>query len=51
MSLGGLEEIVMDNGTAFVVALDWIAEHYHIWHIRISAYNSQSNDVMTWQNS
>jgi len=26
----GLEEIVMDNGTAFVAALDWIAERYHI---------------------
>jgi len=43
---GGLEEIVTDNGTPFVAALDWIAEHYHIYHIRISAYNSQSNGVV-----
>ncbi|KXN84081.1 hypothetical protein AN958_00481, partial [Leucoagaricus sp. SymC.cos] len=45
-SWGGLEEIVTDNGTAFVVALDWIADWYHIRHIRISAYNSQSNGVV-----
>ena len=43
----GLEEIVTDNGTPFVAALDWIAERYHIRHIRISAYNSQSNGVET----
>ena len=42
----GLEEIVTDNGTPFVAALDWIAERYHIRHIRISAYNSQSNGVV-----
>ena len=43
---GGLEEIVMDNGTPFVTALDWLAEKYHIRHIRISAYNSQANGVV-----
>jgi hypothetical protein len=43
---GGLEEIVTDNGTAFVAALDWLADKYHIRHIRISAYNSQSNGVV-----
>jgi len=43
---GGLEEIVMDNGFAFVAALDWIATCYHIYHIRISAYNSQANEVI-----
>jgi len=36
----------MDNGTAFVTALDWIAKCYHIRHIKISAYNSQSNGVV-----
>jgi len=36
----------MDNGTPFVAALDWIAERYHICHIRILAYNSQSNRVV-----
>jgi len=43
---GGLKEIIIDNGTPFVTALDWIAERYHIHHIRISAYNSQSNGVV-----
>jgi len=36
----------MDNRTPFIAALDWIAECYHIRHIRISAYNSQSNRVV-----
>jgi len=43
---GGLEEIVTDNGTPFVAALDWLAQTYHIHHIRISAYNSQANGVV-----
>jgi len=43
---GGLEEIVSDNGTPFVAALEWLAEKYHIRHIRISAYNSQSNGIV-----
>jgi len=43
---GGLEEIVTDNRTPFVAALEWIATRYHIHHIRISAYNSQANGVV-----
>ena len=43
---GGLEEIVTNNGTPFVAALDWLAEKYHICHIRISAYNSQANGIV-----
>jgi len=43
---GGLEEIVTDNGTPFVAALNWLAQMYHICHIRISAYNSQANGVV-----
>ncbi|KXN91613.1 hypothetical protein AN958_12731 [Leucoagaricus sp. SymC.cos] len=31
---------------AFFSALDWFADRYHIRHIRISAYNSQSNGVI-----
>jgi len=42
----GLEEIITDNGTPFVAALEWIATRYHIHHIRISAYNSQANGVV-----
>jgi len=41
-----LKEIVIDNETLFVAALDWIAEHYHIHYIQILAYNSQSNGVV-----
>jgi len=43
---GGLEEIVTDNGTLFVAALDWLALKYHIHHIRISAYNSKANGIV-----
>ena len=40
---GGLKEIVTNNGTSFIVTLDWFAQMYHI---RISAYNSQANGVV-----
>jgi hypothetical protein len=43
---GGIEEIVTDNGTPFVAALDWLAQKYHIQHIRISAYNSKANGLV-----
>ena len=43
---GGLEEIVTDNGTPFVAALDWLANKYHIRHIRISPYNSKVNGIV-----
>ena len=43
---GGLEEIVTDNRTPFIAALDWLAQTYHIHHIRISAYNSQANGIV-----
>jgi hypothetical protein len=43
---GALEEIVTDNGLAFVEALNWLAEQYGIHHIRISPYNSQVNGIV-----
>jgi hypothetical protein len=43
---GALEEIVTDNGPAFVEALNWLAEQYRIHHIRISPYNSQANGIV-----
>ncbi|TFY76788.1 hypothetical protein EWM64_g7225 [Hericium alpestre] len=43
---GAVEEIVSDNGTAFVAALDWLADRYGIRHIRISAYNSRANGIV-----
>jgi hypothetical protein len=46
---GAVEEIVTDNGTAYVAALDWLALRYDIRHIRILAYNSQANGVVKRQ--
>jgi hypothetical protein len=43
---GALEEIITDNGPAFVEALNWLAEQYGIHHIRISPYNSQANGIV-----
>ncbi|OAX31891.1 hypothetical protein K503DRAFT_674618, partial [Rhizopogon vinicolor AM-OR11-026] len=38
-----------DNGTPFVAALDWLESKHHIWHIRISAYNSKANGIVEHQ--
>ena len=46
---GAVEEIVTDNGTAYVAALDWLADRYGIRHIRISAYNLQANSIIKRQ--
>jgi len=46
---GAVEEIVTDNGTAYVAALDWLQDKYGIRHIRISAYNSQANGIVERQ--
>jgi hypothetical protein len=43
---GSIAEIVTDNGTPIVAALDWLSQKYHINHIRISAYNKQANGVV-----
>jgi hypothetical protein len=43
---GALEEIVTDNGLAFIETLDWLAEQYGIHHICISPYNSQANRIV-----
>jgi hypothetical protein len=40
---GTLSEIVSDNGTAFVKAIEYLAKRYHVHHIRISGYNSRAN--------
>ena len=46
---GAVEEIVTDNGTAFVAALDYLADRHGIRHIRISAYNSRANGIVERQ--
>ena len=40
---GLLVELVSDNGPPFVKALEYLAKKYHIYHIRISGYNSRAN--------
>ena len=41
-----LSEIISDNGTPWVNALEHIGKKYHIRHIRVSGYNSQANGVV-----
>jgi hypothetical protein len=43
---GGIEEIVTDNGSPFLVAVNWLSMKYHINHIRVSAYNSRANGLI-----
>jgi hypothetical protein len=43
---GAIREIVTDNGTPFLLALDILAKRYGIRHITISAYNSQAAGVI-----
>ena len=43
---GTLLEIVTDNGAPFVKAMDYLAKHYHLTHIRISGYNSRANGIV-----
>ena len=44
-----VEEIMTDNGTAYIAALDWLQDKYGIQHIHISAYNSQANSIIERQ--
>jgi hypothetical protein len=46
---GAVEEIVTDNGSAYIAALDWLSTKYGIRHIHISAYNSQANGIVERQ--
>lgn len=46
---GAVEEIITDNGTPFVKAVDYLAKTYGIHHIRISPYNSQANGLVERQ--
>jgi len=43
---GAVEEIVTDNSTPFITAVNWLREKYHINHIRVCAYNSQANGIV-----
>jgi len=46
---GAIEEIVTNNGTPYVTALDWLADRYGICHICISPYNSHANGIVERQ--
>jgi transposase InsO family protein len=46
---GAVGEIFSDNCTAYVAAIDWLADRYGIRHIRISAYNSRANGIVERQ--
>ena len=46
---GAVGEIVTDNGTAYITALEWLADKYGIHHIHISVYNSQANGIVERQ--
>jgi hypothetical protein len=43
---GALEEIITDNGLAFIEALNWLAKQYRIHHICILLYNSEVNGIV-----
>lgn len=43
---GALLEIITDNGTPFVKALEYLATKYKVHHIRISGYNSRANGIV-----
>ena len=43
---GAIEEIVTDNSSAYLAALDWLSNKYGIHHICISPYNSRANGII-----
>jgi len=43
---GAIEELITDNGSPFIKALDFLGKRYGIHHIRISGYNSRANGVI-----
>jgi hypothetical protein len=43
---GAIEELVTDNGPAFIQAAEYLSAKYKINHIRISPYNSQANSIV-----
>lgn len=40
---GTVSEIITDNGSPYILALNWLTEKYGICHIHISPYNAQSD--------
>jgi len=48
--VGGVAEIVTDNGPAFIPAAGYLSEKYGIHHVKISPYNSQANSMVKQKN-
>jgi hypothetical protein len=46
---GAVEEIITDNRTAFVSAVEHLVQKHSIHHIHISAYNSHANGLVERQ--
>ena len=43
---GALREIVTDNASVFIKAMDYLAKKYKIYLIQISGYNSRVNGLV-----
>jgi transposase InsO family protein len=43
---GAVVEIVTDNGSAWVKAIEWLSKRYGINHIKVSGYNSRANGIV-----
>jgi transposase InsO family protein len=43
---GTIEEIITDNGTAFLAAIEYLKTRQSIPHIPISPYNSRANGIV-----
>jgi transposase InsO family protein len=43
---GAIHEIVTDNGSPFIKAVEYLSDKYHINHIKISPYNSQAQGII-----
>ena len=43
---GPVAELIMDNGGAFVKAVEYLSARYSVHHIQISGYNSRANGVI-----
>jgi hypothetical protein len=43
---GGPHELVTDNATPWIAAVNSLAKRYKIYHIRISGYNSRANGIV-----
>ena len=43
---GAIAELVSDNGGPWVKAIEQLAKKFHVYHIKISGYNSRANGII-----